>query len=514
MTPALLISLPAISAEAFYYIAPILLFSVLGFVSMMWGAVAPLAAARGSVWLGVLGSLITLGLSYQMWGELGGRGELLFSNMVIADRFGLFFIALTAIITTFVLLITRDYLEREEIAIGEAYSLIFFGVVGIIGMIMSNDLMLLFICLELMSLAVYILTGFNRGNYTAIEGSLKYFILGSFASAFMLLGIALIYGALGTTSMAAIGKVIGSTQGLEGVVAHLTDPRLTPGGLGLGMGLVLLGFAFKIGSVPFHMWVPDVYQGAIAPVTAFMATGVKGAAFASLIRFLVEAMPGLRDVWAPIITVLVVLTLVVGNIAALVQKDIKRMLAYSSIAHGGYAMMGLLAAQGGRSNEAVSSILLYMLVYALMNVGAFAVVVMLHRKGQAEVTSLESYSGLGFKYPFVSAALSLFLISLAGLPPTAGFVAKFNLFSAVVAAGYTWLVVIALITSAISVYYYLRVVVQLYMKSEEVEVTRYNTLLPSFVVVLTVMAILVIGVMPSAPFSFIQWARDSVVSLM
>lgn len=510
-----MISMPQISGESFYLIAPILIFATLGFVSLVWGAGAPRAAARGSLWLGLLGALATFGFAVAQWGELDGGGQLLFSGMLSADRFSLFFSALTAGIVALALLLTRDYFEQEEIHVGEYYTLLFFSVVGILIMAMANDLMMMFVGVELMSLCAYVLTGFDRGRFTAIEGALKYFILGSFASGFLLFGIAFLYGATGTTSISEIGQLFRGVTSLSSALGRLRGPQLTPEVLPLGVGLVLIGLTFKIGAAPFHMWVPDVYQGAPAPVTAFMSTGIKAAAFATFVRILVQALPGLEEVWGPIIAVMAVLTMVVGNLAALAQRDVKRMLAYSSIAHGGYALMGFLAIDAVGKSVAVSSILMYLVAYAVMNIGAFAVIVQLQKKGESEVTDLDSFGGLGFRYPMMGAAMSLFMISLGGLPPTVGFIAKFNLFAAVVGAGYTWLVIIALLTSAASMYYYLRVVVFLYMRPELGGVTTRTSLLPTVVIAATAAAVMVIGLFPSSgPLQFLQWAHASVQALL
>ena len=509
-------TIPQITGHSFYLIGPVVIFTVLAFIALLWGSVAPRAAARGSLWLGMVGALASLALVGLQWPELSGSGTLLFGEMVSADRFSLFFTALISGIVVLVLLLSRDYLEDEKIHVGEFYTLLFFCVAGILLLSMSNDLMLLFIAVELMSLAAYVLTGFNRGRFTCIEGALKYFILGSFASAFLLFGISLVYGAVGTTNISAIGELLGGSGGLAGAMTTLkANPRLTPEVLPVGVGMLIIGLAFKIGAAPFHMWVPDVYQGAPAPVTAFMSTAIKAGAFAAFVRLLTVAVPGLEELWGPIIAGLAAVTMIVGNIAALVQRDIKRMLAYSSVAHGGYAMMGFLAINAGGDSTAVGAILTYLIAYATMNLGAFGVVIWLQNKADLEVTDLDSYGGLGFKFPWMAAAMTLFMISLGGLPPTAGFIAKFNLFSAVVGAGYTPLVILALMTSMASMYYYLRVVVYMYMRPEMGTVSLRSSALPGVVVGLTALAVLLLGLFPSSgPIQILQWARDSVQALL
>ena len=509
-----MINIPDISGESFWLVSPILIYSLLAFISLVWGSMAPNAAAKASTWLGMLGSVAIMGIVGQQWGELSAS-KLVFADMVSADRFSLFFTGLTALITLLVLPLLRDYFEDEGIHVGEAYTLLFFCSAGIIMLAMSNDLMMLFIAVELMSLSAYVLTGFNRGNFTCIEGALKYFILGSFASGILLFGIAFIYGATGTTNIAEIGQLLTRVDGLSSAMEALgRNPRLTPEVLPYGVVLLLIGMAFKIGSAPFHMWVPDVYQGAPAPVTAYMSTGVKAAALAAFLRILMEALPNISDMWEPIIIALSLLTMIIGNVAALVQRDVKRMLAYSSVAHGGYAMTGFLALGQGDAAGA-SGILLYMVAYAVMNIGAFAVLVHLQQKATLEVTDLDSYGGLGFKFPVLGAAMTLFMLSLGGLPPTAGFVAKFNLFSAVVNAGHTGLIILALVTSMASMYYYLRVVVYLYMRPEHGEVNLRSSMMPTIIIGASALAVLAIGLFPSSgPFQFIQWARASVLALL
>jgi NADH-quinone oxidoreductase subunit N len=380
---------------------------------------------------------------------LFGAQVLGFSGMLAGDGFAAFCYFVLYVVGALTLLVSPGYLQDEECDHGEYYALVLLALVGMMLMAGATHLLVMFLALETMSIAIYALAGYLRTGKSA-ESSFKYFILGAFASGFLLYGIALIYGAVGSTQLQAITAHFAAVQGLSGSPLAL-----------IGVGLIAVGFLFKVAAVPFHVWTPDVYQGAPTSVTAFMATGVKAAAFAAFIRVFLTAFPAMHGTTSSALWLLAVLTMTMGNFAALVQNDVKRMLAYSSIAHAGYLLVGIVVGTA----EAGAGMLYYLLSYAFMNIGAFACLIMVGRKGQ-DNTEFEALSGLGFKYPGLGLALSLFMFSMAGIPPTAGFIGKFLIFKAAVHEGYYWLTILGVLNSAASVYFYLRVIVTLYFKPE------------------------------------------------
>jgi NADH-quinone oxidoreductase subunit N len=369
-----------------------------------------------------------------------------FSGMFLADTFSWIFQWLFFVITGISSLISLRFNEREAINRGEYYALLLFACSGMSLMAASGDLILTFLGIEILSIATYILAGFKRTDARATESSLKYFLLGSFATAFLLYGIALIYGSTGTTNYEAIRAAVN----LQG------PPPLT---MVLGLGLLLVGMGFKLAVVPFHSWAPDVYEGAPTAVTAFMVVGPKAAGFAALIRILVQALPALSGDWTAILWAISILTMTLGNVVATLQSNIKRMLAYSAIAHAGYILVGVVT----NSAAGLRAVIFYIIVYTAMNLGALAIVLSLSRQGDQHV-NLDDYSGLGKTQPVAAAALSLFLISLAGIPLTGGFMGKFYLFSAAIHEGFVGLAIIGVLNSVLSVYYYFRVMVFMYMK--------------------------------------------------
>ncbi|MDP2839594.1 MAG: NADH-quinone oxidoreductase subunit N, partial [Syntrophales bacterium] len=348
-----------------------------------------------------------------------------------------------------------------------------------------------FIGLEVMSIAIYVLCGLLIGNPRSAEASLKYFLLGAFATAFLLYGIALIYGTTGILDIRELARYVTSGNFL-----------ITPAFMA-GMALLIVGFGFKTASVPFHMWTPDVYEGAPTSITAYMATGVKAAAFGAFLRVFYTALYPFLTEWSGMLWIIAVLTMTLGNITALMQNDIKRMLAYSSIAHAGYILIAF--AIGDKVFSA--SILFYLLVYTFMNIGAFAVVILLGRK-EAPNTGIESYAGLATRHPMIALAMSVFLLSLAGVPPLAGFMGKFYVLSDAIKAGYYWLAIIGVLNSVVAVYYYLRVIMYMYFKEPEGEIGRMD-LSPAYavVIVISIWALLHMGIFPR---SFLLIARESV----
>ena len=397
--------------------------------------------------------------------------------------------------TGLVIGISTGYLRREESGRAEYYLLLLSATLGMMLMAAGADLIVIFLGLELMSISLYILVGFLRGRPISNEASLKYLLLGAFATGFLLYGIALIYGALGTTNLREIELAL--AQGRIN-----SDLMLLA-----GLGLLIVGFAFKVAAAPFHMWAPDVYEGAPTAITAFLSAGPKAAAFAAFFRVLMLSMGSLKVEWTAALWVLAVLTMTVGNLGALTQRSIKRMLAYSSVAHAGYVLVALAAA----SEKGISAALFYLLAYTFMNIGAFAVVVLVGRKGE-ENLDISSYAGLGFRHPALGLAMTLFMLSLTGLPPTAGFVGKFYIFSAAIEADLVWLTIIGVLNSLVSVYFYLGVVVSLYMKQPVDEAPV--SVMPPFAraaLLVTSVATLAIGLAPSV---LLKYARETVSSLM
>ncbi len=433
-----------------------------------WGSVA------GAVTLA--GAALALIFTCLMWGNSAG----IFNNFYTIDNFGTFFKALALIVLLLVTLLSFRYVAREEIIRCEYYSLLLFGVLGMMIMVSSQNFVTIFMGLELMSISIYVLCGLLTGDHRSAEASLKYFLLGAFATAFLLYGMALIYATTGMLD-------------LRGLAGYLVPGSfsLTPLVL-VGLSLLVVGFGFKTASVPFHMWTPDVYEGAPTSITAYMATGVKAAAFGAFLRVFYTAFLPFFVAWTGILWFIAVLTMTLGNITALVQDDVKRMLAYSSIAHAGYILIAFVL--GDRTMCA--SILFYVLVYTFMNIGAFAVVILLGRKGAAN-TGIDAYAGLASRHPAIALAMSIFLLSLAGVPPLAGFMGKFYILSAAIKAKYYWLAVIGVLNSAVAAYYYLRVIMYMYFREPLGEQERPDfSPASTLAIVISVWALFHMGLFP------------------
>jgi NADH-quinone oxidoreductase subunit N len=402
---------------------------------------------------GGLVSLLTLGVSAWTVLKVAGEKRSLFGGMFVHDPMTVFFTLLFCAIGVLSVLSSWDYVKRTKINQAEYYALMLSAILGMIVMAASNDLITIFIGLELMSLSLYVMVGFRRTRLESNEAALKYFLLGAFASGFLLYGIALLYGATGTSSLSRMGAFLAGSPLLH-------NPLLVVGGL-----LVFAGFAFKVAAVPFHMWTPDAYEGAPTSVTGFMSAGAKAAGFAALLRVTMRALPALQSEWVPLLAVIAFLTMTVGNLAALLQNNLKRMLAYSSIAHAGYVLVALTA--GGPEGNAAA--VYYLAVYAIMNLGAFTVLTMLGQ-GRDERVLIGDLAGLGFRHPILGIAMTVFMLSLGGIPPTAGFIGKIVVFGAAMKnPALLWLVIAGVLNSVVSVYYYLRVTVSLYMKEPEGE---------------------------------------------
>jgi len=442
------------------------------------------SAATAIALIGIaVAAVFTLGLV--------GENGTFFSGMIIVDEFSIFFRVTFLIIGGLTILASSSYVARENLPVGEFQALMLFAIVGMNLMVASNELIMIFLGLETLSISSYILLGIKRSDPKSNESALKYFLLGSFSSAFLLYGIALTYGATQTANLESIGRQIAAGSASMTLIYA-------------AVGLLFVGFGFKIAAVPFHVWTPDVYEGAPTPITAFMSVGPKAAGFGVLLRMLLVAFPATYGKWLGLVWLSAVLTMVLGNCVALVQSNIKRMLAYSSIAHAGYILVGVATG----NQEGVAAILFYTLSYALMNIGAFTIVALVSRRGDRK-THIDDFAGLGFKQPGLAAALSIFLLSLAGIPLTAGFAGKFFIFRAALESQFIWLTIIGVINSAVSVYYYLRVIVVMYMK-ESADDWSPVSMSPSAasVIALSVFGVLQFGIFPDL---LINLARISAI---
>jgi NADH-quinone oxidoreductase subunit N len=426
-------------------------------------------------------TLATLGLSayyaVQLWGHTGYY----FYDTIIVDNFRLAITLIILIGAALTTLMSGPYLRREDADHGEYYALILFATLGMVLMGAAMDLLMVFIALETFSICVYILSAFQRNKLVSNEAGMKYLLIGSFATAFLLYGMALIYGATGHTNLYQINQFL---------LSH-ADPNDKL--LFAGIALMLVGFGFKVAAFPFHLWTPDVYEGAPTSVTAFMAAGVKVAAFAAFARVFMSALAPVHALWVGPICWLSILTMTLGNLVALTQMNIKRLLAYSSIAHAGYLLIGIAAG----TDDAMGGLVFYLAAYTFMTMGVFAIVIYLGRRGEPNLT-LYDFMGLGYRYPLLGAAMVIMMMSLAGIPPTAGFMGKFFLFRAAVNAGLTWLVVIAVINSVISVYYYLNVLKFMFMNAPEEEPGAHPPYIPVGVALgVAVLGVVVLGIFPS-----------------
>ncbi|HKG80151.1 MAG TPA: NADH-quinone oxidoreductase subunit N, partial [Pyrinomonadaceae bacterium] len=408
---------------------------------------------------------------------------------------------------------------------GEFHSLLLFATVGMMLMASGNDLVIVFLGLEILSIATYVMAGFRRTDVRSNESSLKYFILGSFSSAFLLYGIALIYGA---TSIAepgpggSISKIVAGTTNIAEIANRIGQAQY-PALLYAGAAMMLVGFGFKIATAPFHIWTPDVYEGAPTPVTAFMAAGPKAAGFASFIRVFVFGLPfvasassagtDLHHAWVSTLVVMAILTMTLGNVVAIVQNNVKRMLAYSSIAHAGYALVGFVAAGTAsdltQRNTAITAVVFYLLSYAVMNIGAFAVVQLIARSGDRR-TAIEDYRGIGFESPVLAFSLSLFMLSLLGMPLTAGFMGKIMVFGAAIDQKYYGLVIVGVLNSAVSAYYYLRLIIVMFFGERTMAWSAPR--IPASVavaLVITVLGVLYLGIFPGRVINALQTKIDT-----
>jgi NADH-quinone oxidoreductase subunit N len=411
-----------------------------------------------------------------------------------ADNFALFVDLILVVVGVLTVVISSQTVDRDHLPAAEYYATVLFAIAGMMLMVHATELLLLFLALETMSIAVYVLTGLRRDQPQSTEAAFKYFLLGAFASSFFLYGIAFLYGVSGTTELDRLGAVI-AAQSMSG------NPMIL-----LGLGLLLVGFAFKVSAVPFHMWTPDAYEGAPAVITGFMSTGVKAAAVAAFVRVFLSALEPMITEWAPILWVVAAATMILGTVVGVAQTSLKRMLAYSSIAHGGYLLGGIVA--GNEVGKA--AILFYLAAYALTNLGAFGVIAILGSRDRAN-DDLRDYAGLWYTHPALATVMTVLLLSLGGFPPTAGFVAKWYIFSAAVGAGYYGLAVIGVLTSVVAVFFYLRIAVMMYMTERDARpVPAPVTGIALAGLAVSVVGVLYMGVLPTR---FIDLAQASIATI-
>jgi NADH-quinone oxidoreductase subunit N len=475
-------------AADYIRILPEIVLTIFGMIVMLLDPVMDVRRSQKTLGtFALVGSLAALAATW-FQAQYPGLG---FWNMVRVDSFSIFFHFLVAAVTAVVILTSYEYMQVQQIRAGEYYALILFGAVGMSLMSSAVELVLIFIALEISSISTYILAGFRRRAAISSESSVKYFLLGSFATAFFLYGVALMFGATGSTSIQVIGDVLRSGQ--IPVLAYV------------GVALMFVGLAFKVAAAPFHIWTPDVYEGAPSPVVGFMSTAPKAAVFAVLLRIMFEANATGR---VGLIWVVAALSMTLGNLGALVQDNVKRLLAYSSIAHAGY----LLVAFAALPNNGIPAVMFYTASYAAMNVGAFAVVSHFGGAGERYVT-LEDYEGLGRRSPLLAATLTIFLLSLIGIPITGGFFAKFYVFSAALQANLVGLVIIGVLNSAVASYYYLRLIVVMYMREarEEIPASRIPLGLGAALAI-SLAATIYLGVLPGRVLDYAartasEWAR-------
>ncbi len=470
-------------------LAPTLIVMGAGCLVLLLDLLPPRASKVHLATVALLGVVAALLTSLAAW---GGRGRG-FRDMVILDNYALFFHVVICYGAALIVLLSIDYLRRSGVESGEYYALVLFSTSGMLLLTSASDLIVVFIAIELMSLSLYVLSGLFKRRRQAGEASMKYFLLGAFASAFLLYGIALLYGATGTTNIDRLAAAAAAAPHDTLLIA--------------GLGLLLVGFGFKISSAPFHMWAPDVYEGAPTSVTALIATGSKAAVFAVLVRLLLSGVRAVQADWTAVLWVLAALTMTLGNVVAIAQSNLKRMLAYSSIAHVGYMLVGLAA--GGAAGA--GAVLFYLLAYTFTTAGTFGVITLCVRAGE-EAVDVRDYAGLGRRHPVLAFALALLLLSLVGIPPLAGFVGKFYLFGAAVRAGFVWLAVLGVLNSAVAAYYYLRVIVTMYMQEPD---GQSASVAPSFAgglaLTIAVIGVVLLGLMP-APF--VDLAQVAVAPLL
>jgi NADH-quinone oxidoreductase subunit N len=471
------------SAEMIRFLPEIIL-ALSGTLLMLLEATMGRRWKNGYGHVALIGLLLAMAASFYAYRMPGAA----FSGMLMVDGFATFFRILVIFVGILTVLSSYRFLSREQAEPSEYYALVLFSVVGQSVMVTANELIMIFIGLEISSIASYVLADYLRDDRRGNEAALKYFLLGSFATAFLLYGIALIYGATGSTNLAVIRSVLAS---------HTTAPA--PMLVGISAALMFVGLGFKISGAPFQIWAPDVYQGAPSPVTAFLSAGPKAAAFAVFLRIFMSAFEPIGSTWQPLVWISALLSMTIGNFAALTQSNIKRMLAYSSIAHAGYVLVALAA----RSEVGTAAAMFYLVAYALMNIGAFAAVTHLSGKGE-RFLKVEDFGGLAVKQPLTAAMLSIFLLSLIGVPLTAGFFGKFYIFKAALQSHLVWLTVLGLLNSVVAAYYYLRILVVMYMHEPSEATNDVEPLSTGLraALLLPALGTFILGIFPTAILEF------------
>ncbi len=486
-----------ITPQDFLYLGPLAILTLIGLLLILAEAFATGKGRQFLLQLTVAGCVMSILAAIWTWRTLEpGQSVSAFSGMLVADRMGMFLIALFSGTTALIATLASAHQREHGWEVGELYGLMLLATAGMAMIAMAGDLVTVFIGIETMSLAVYVMTAARRRSRKGSEGAMKYFLMGAFASGFLIYGMALLYGATGSTNLELIrGVLAGQESSPLAVVAIF---------------LLIVAFGFKIAAIPFHMWAPDAYEGAPSPVTAFMAAAVKTAAFAGMIRVFLGALGG--DVvpfgnigWATIFAIIAAITMTVGNIAALRQDNIKRMLAYSSIAHAGVLLVGLVTAGIHPSGDGLSALLFYLLSYSVATVGAFGLVVWIGSRERERVLISDWY-GLASAKPAAALAMTLFMLSFAGIPPTAGFFGKFVIFKSALMAqdqALLWLVVVGVLNSMISIYYYLRVVMAMYFRDATGEFKPVRSGAVTFTLVVCAILVLQMGLMPTSWLSYL-----------
>jgi NADH-quinone oxidoreductase subunit N len=474
-----------------WLLLPEIAITLAGLLVLTLDFLAPDGDREWLAWLSVLGIAVTAGLA---WGQLTTPGRALgFSGLHVVDQYAAFFKVVFLASAALVILIAIRFLRDQGAPQGEFYALILFATLGAMLMASANDLLSLFVGLETLSVCTYALCGFLKKDQRCSEGALKYLLMGAFSTGVVLYGMVLLYGVAGSTALEAVARAV--------AMEAFGNPALI-----MAMVLLAAGFGFKIAAVPFHMYLPDMYEGAPTPVVAYMAGVTELAGVAVLVRVFLVGLPGLWVDWGLLFWVLAVLTMTIGNLVAIAQANLKRMLAYSTIAHMGYILIGpVLGSQFG-----VAAVLFYGLVYALMTIGAFGLVVLLAH-GSVRGDQIDDFNGLAQRHPLAAALMLLFLLSLTGIPPTAGFLGKFYMFAAAVEAGYIWLVLIAVVNSTISLFYYMRVVVAMYMREAPQEIATSPSLALNVALLLAAAGTLLLGLFPDCILEFARLSAAAIV---
>ena len=475
-------------------VAPLITVAGTAMLLMLLELFIPKFIKKWAAWIAFIGLALALVQTIILWAAPGATftppGG---TPMLVSDNYALFLNVIFILTGLLTILISVDFLRRTELERPEYYMLMMFSITGMMLMGMANDLILIFLALELLSIPLYIMAGLAWPRADSEESAMKYFLLGAFSSSIFVFGIALIYGATGTTSIPGLVEAIGDPSSL----------------LLAGVAFLLVGFGFKIAAVPFQMWTPDVYEGAPTPVTAFMSVGAKVGGFAALLRILLWALPNMDDAWVPAVVILATLTLIVGNVAAIVQQNIKRMLGYSSIAHAGFILIAVAAS--GSDPQGISAALFYMFAYLFTNLGAFAIVIaMEHQQGKG--VHLDDYKGLAKQNPWLALVMAFFMLSLTGIPLTGGFAAKFFVLRTAIEANLIGLALVGVLTSVVSAFYYLRVVYLMYMYEGDAQLIKKPALIAA--VWVTAVVTLFLGILPAWGYNFAQSAVIKSVQIL